>query len=82
VASVTYKKVGNKKIIRYKSNPTGSYKTVSESELQKSLEALKRKHKKNLYIKVVIPQNSGLSYNEAWRFTINLQQKYDYYYNN
>jgi len=81
VASVTYKKVGGKRVIRYKSNPKGSYKTVTKSQLAKSLEALKKKHKKDLYVKVVIPKNSGLSYNEAWRFTINLQRKYDYYYN-
>mgnify|MGYP000285955919 CR=1 FL=1 len=81
IASVTYKKVGGKKIIRFKPSPNGSYRTVTKDQLAKSLEGLKKKHKDNLYIKVVIPQNSGLSYNEAWRFTINLQQKYDYYYN-
>lgn len=81
VASVTYKKAGGKRVIRFKSNPKGSYKTVTKKQLAKSLEALKKKHKKDLYVKVVIPQNSGLSYNEAWRFTINLQRKYDYYYN-
>ena len=81
VASVTYKQTRGKKVIRFKGNPSGSYETVSSSQLAKRLEALKKKHKENLYIKVVIPKNSGLSYNEAWRFTINLQRKYDYYYN-
>lgn len=81
VASVTYKQSGGKKVIRYKSSPNGSYRTVTKTQLDKSLAALKKKHKEDLYIKVVIPQNSGLSYNEAWRFTINLQRKYDYYYN-
>ncbi|PID33884.1 MAG: hypothetical protein CR955_00235 [Thiotrichales bacterium] len=80
IASVTYKKIGGKRVIRFKSSPSGSYKTVTRQELAKSLEALKKKHKKNLYIKVVIPENSGLSYNEAWKFTSNLQKKYDYYF--
>ncbi len=81
VATVTYKKLGGKKVIRFKPSPKSSYRTVSKAKLAKSLSALKKKHKENLYIKVVIPKNSGLSYNEAWRFTINLQRKYDYYYN-
>lgn len=82
ISTVTYKKVGGKKIIRFKSSPNSSYKTVSKSQLAKSLNSLKKKHKDNLYVKVIIPKNSGLSYNEAWRFTINIQKKYDYYYNN
>lgn len=81
IASVTYRQVQGKKVIRYKPSPTDSYRTVSESQLESSLTALKEKHKEDLYVKVVIPENSGLSYNEAWKFTINLQRKYDYYYN-
>ncbi len=80
IASVTYKKRGGKKVIRLKTNPNGSYKTVTAKQLASGLEALKKKHKENLYIKVVIPENSGLSYNEAWKFTSNLQRKYDYYF--
>jgi hypothetical protein len=32
-----------------------------------------------LYVKVIIPDNSGLSYNEAWRFTNDMLTRYDYY---
>lgn len=79
VVSVSYKKKGGKRLIRLKSSPTGSYKTVNKKELNKTLTALKSKHKTDLYLKVIIPNNSGLSYNEAWKFTNNLQRKYDYY---
>jgi len=48
--------------------------------MAKALEKLKKKHKSDLYVKIIIPEKSGLSYNEAWRFTTNLQQKYDYYF--
>jgi hypothetical protein len=31
-------------------------------------------------VKVVIPEESGLSYNEAWKFTFTLLEQYDYYH--
>jgi len=80
VVSVSYKNKSGKRIIRLKKNPQGSYKTVSKEELHKTLTALKKKHKRDLYLKVIIPETSGLSYNEAWKFTSNLQRKYDYYH--
>ena len=33
-----------------------------------------------LYVKVVIPDDSGLTYNEAWDFTKTVLTDYDYYY--
>jgi hypothetical protein len=33
-----------------------------------------------LYVKIVIPDTSGLSYSEAWSFTNNILSRYDYYY--
>ncbi len=80
IATVTYKKVSGKKTIRLKTGPNASYKTVSRQELHKALKKLKKKHGTDLYVKIIIPDNSGLSYNEAWRFTSTLQKKYDYYY--
>jgi hypothetical protein len=31
-------------------------------------------------VKVIFPENSGLSYNEAWEFTSHLHGNYDYYF--
>ena len=80
IVTITYKNSGGNRVIRFKPRPDGSYSTVSKSELDDRLTKLKEKHGKNLYLKVVIPENSGLSYNEAWRFTTTLQHKYDYYF--
>ena len=80
VVSISYKKRSGKRVIRLKSGPDASYKTVTKSELHESLRALKKKHKTDLYLKIIIPKTSGLSYSEAWKFTSNLQQKYDYYH--
>ncbi len=52
---------------------------VNRSALDSELSALKAQHGTELYVKVIIPDNSGLSYNEAWRFTSEMLKKYDYY---
>lgn len=56
------------------------FKTVSESAMHQELRQLKKKYPKTLYIKIIFPEDSGLSYNEAWGFTSELHKKYDYYY--
>ena len=42
--------------------------------------ALKDKYGNLLYVKLIIPDDSGLSYNEAWSFTVDMLDKYDYYH--
>lgn len=79
VVSVTYRKRGNKKLVRIKPSPSASYHSVNQKELHKILSKLKSKYQDDLYLKIIIPDNSGLSYNEAWKFTNDLQKKYDYY---
>ncbi len=79
VVSVNYERVNNKERIRFKDASDKQYKTVSEKKLHQLLSALKNKHPKDLYIKIVIPKESGLTYNEAWTFMKDLLDKYDYY---
>ncbi|MEE9309863.1 MAG: hypothetical protein V3U64_02500 [Cocleimonas sp.] len=80
VVSVSYKKKAGKNTIRLKVGPNANYITVTKQALHKTLVSLKAKHKTDLYLKVIIPESSGLSYNEAWKFTSNLQKQYDYYH--
>jgi hypothetical protein len=44
------------------------------------LTRLDSEHRSGLYVKVIFPENSGLSYNEAWEFTSHLHSNYDYYF--
>jgi chromosome segregation ATPase len=53
---------------------------MSRAALFRRLAALKDQHGDALYIKVVIPDDSGLSYNEAWDFTKAVLSEFDYYY--
>lgn len=53
---------------------------VSRSELDRRLKALKERYGDRLYVKIIIPERSGLSYSEAWNFTQQMLTHYDYYY--
>ena len=78
--SVRYWKDGNEHHINYKQPEDNSFRTISRQELHNRLSRLKKKHGDKLYVRVIIPDDSGLSYNEAWSFTFDLLEKYDYYH--
>lgn len=57
-----------------------NYRNVTLATMNSELAALKAEHATDLYVKIIIPENSGLSYNQAWAFTRDTLNKYDYYY--
>ncbi len=80
VVDVRYHKSGGRKIIAYR-RPSDEQETeVSAAQLAKILDRAKQQHKNDLYVKIIIPKDSGLSYAEAWSFTSDLLKRYDYYY--
>ena len=80
VVSVNYERINGKERVRFKDSGKKDYTVITEKQLHSQLSKLKKKHPKNLYIKIVIPKESGLTYNEAWTFMKELLNKYDYYY--
>lgn len=80
VVSVNYERVKNKQRIRFKDSGQENYTIVSEKQLHSKLAQLQKKYPEKLYIKIVIPEESGLTYNQAWTFMKDLLYKYDYYY--
>lgn len=80
VAEVHYVKSANKNLIRYKEPGDTDYKELKLATVENKLDKLKQKYGKELYVKIIIPKNSGLTYSEAWTFMKNLLDKYDYYY--
>ncbi len=56
------------------------FSRISLAEVEQRLEKLKREYGKDLYIKIIIPEDSGQTCNEAWEFMRSLLVKYDYYY--
>ena len=80
VVEVRYRKEGDRFLIDYKSEEDEESRPVSHSELFDRLDALKRQHASGLYIRIIFPEDSGLSYNEAWSFTSQVHRGYDYYF--
>jgi chromosome segregation ATPase len=66
--------------IRYRQPGDDEFSRLSLAEVESRLDILKREYGDELYVKIIIPENSGLSYNEAWEFMRKLLVKYDYYY--
>ncbi len=52
---------------------------VSEVQLHQRLAALKAEHQQKLYTKIIIKEDGGVSFNEAWAFTQSILEQYDYY---
>lgn len=80
VVEVRKIKLNGKEQIALKLPGKTEFTTVSEARMHKELTALKSKFAKTLYVKIIFPEDSGLSYNEAWGFTNELHKKYDYYF--
>ncbi len=80
IAEVYYVKGASGEVIRYKQPGDDGFSRLSLVEVEARLDQLKREHGKNLYVKIIIPQDSGLTYSEAWQFMRKLLVKYDYYY--
>ncbi len=80
IAQVYYIKGKSGKIIRYKQPGDSGFTDLSLAEVEKRLSRLKAQKGKDLYVQIIIPENSGLTYNEAWDFMRKMLVKYDYYY--
>ena len=80
IAEVYYVKRDSGKRISFREPGDEGYTRMSLAEVESRLAELKEQKGKDLYVKIIIPENSGLSYNEAWEFMRKLLVKYDYYY--
>jgi hypothetical protein len=80
VVEVRYRKVNGKPRIQFRDQGQAVPITVTRKELNQKLSALQKKDPLKLYIKIIIPADSGLSYAEAWQFMKSTLEKYDYYH--
>lgn len=80
VVAVRYRFVGNQAVIDIANPASTPYVRVNESQMHRILSELKQQKGKDLYTRVVIPSDSGLSYDQAWKFTQGILTQYDYYY--
>ena len=80
VVTVRYWKEDGSEQLRFRDAGDEEYTVVSRKELHRLLKKLKADQAGKLYVKLIIPDDSGLSYNEAWGFTLDILDKYDYYH--
>lgn len=80
LVEVRYAKRDGQAQIQFREDGNGSYAVLPRHELDERLSKLKQAHQEGLYVKVIIPEDSGLSYTEAWTFTRDMLGLYDYYY--
>jgi chromosome segregation ATPase len=80
VVVVHYSRINSKYRILFKDLNSTEFKKVDTQQLNLRLGTLKNELQDKLYVKIIIPEESGLSYNEAWSFTKDILSRYDYYY--
>ena len=80
LVEVRYWKKDDQFHITWREGNTGEYQDITRKQLDLVLTRLSREHKNGLYVKVIFPENAGLSYNEAWEFTSHMHRNYDYYF--
>ena len=80
VVSVRYARIAGESVISLKEPADGDFTPVNETTMHSQLAALKEQYAERLYVRIIIPDDSNLSYNEAWAFTRDLLNRYDYYH--
>jgi hypothetical protein len=80
VVTVHYSRRDGDYRILFKDLNTTEFKTVKAQQLHRRLTQLKNQWQDKLYVKIIIPEVSGLTYNETWSFTKDILSRYDYYY--
>ena len=80
VVSVQFLKVDGEAKYLLKDLGKTNWNSLPKDTVFARLKQLKDELGTDLYIKIVIPDDSGLSYNEAWDFTKTVLSEFDYYY--
>ena len=80
MVEVRYWKEDSQYRIAWHEGSKGEFQPISHKHLDRVLSHLLEQYPNGLYMKVIFPKNSGLSYNEAWKFTNHLHRHYDYYF--
>ncbi len=80
VVEVRYSRNGASAQVQLRAPGENEFSTFNTEDMHRRLETLKQVYGKDLYVKIIIPEDSSLSYTEAWDFTRDVLKRYDYYY--
>jgi chromosome segregation ATPase len=82
VVEIRFWKEGNEYHYSLREPGQAVAQSVSLVELHQVLAALKAEYGDKLYTKVKFPNQDSMTQGEAWRFTVEIHDRYDYYYQN
>ena len=82
VVEVRFWKEGSKYHYSLRDPGQAVAQSVSVVELHQVLAARKAQYGDKLYTKVKFPNENSITQGEAWRFTVEMHNRYDYYYQN
>jgi chromosome segregation ATPase len=80
LVEVRYWKSNGEFMISWREGSEGEFQAIKRERLEAVLTRLAREKQNGLYVRVIFPENAGLSYNEAWEFTSQMHKNYDYYF--
>src|SRR5690606_37778250 len=80
VVEVRFTKSSGVNLYQVREQGEAEYRSVTLAQLHERLGEIAEDHPNDLYTRIVIPDDSGLSYNEAWTFTNDILTRYDYYH--
>lgn len=80
VTAVRYRKVDGQPSLMLKFPDAQQFEPIDPEEMHQALSRLKEEHGNQLFVRIVIPMDSNLTYQEGWEFSLDLLRRYDYYY--
>lgn len=80
VVSLRYIRRGENHFTELKTADDAVFSQIGSDAMHARLRELKAQYTDKLYVKIIIPDDSNLSYSEAWAFTRQMLDLYDYYH--
>lgn len=80
VVEVLYNSSQGQRITGLRNKGAARWREMPRAALEQHLSQLKQQYGNTLYVRIIIPDDSDISFNEAWRFTHEILSRYDYYY--
>jgi len=80
VVMLRHGKVNGELFYEVKNQGDAGFRNVGFAGMNRELDALLKEHGDRLFLRLVYPKESGLSYNEAYEFSNEVLKEYDYYY--
>jgi len=80
IIEVLYDDRSGERVYGLRDSSRQPWREMALGKLEQNLAAMKEQYGEQLYVRIIIPDSSPISFNEAWDFTHRMLKRYDYYY--